>query len=360
MKYMSIATINFIALLSFLQINCKSEEQIIPPVEKPSIHPTITWTGDTIRNPYLNAQFILESIWGTDTNNIYATGWNGFGGRASLYQYDGQQWKAIKITTGEGGFIGSYVHLRKLDGSGKNDVWAIGLRGGYYGSSTDSSVAIHFDGKEWKEVLMPRCKDFLNSIKVFSPNNVYLGGSYGEIYYYDGTSFQKTYFDSTMDVLSIDGDGVNILAAGGELNGNYGVFSKLGSEPWKMIQYSRESDYARENTFGSTSIYHLGGGKYFTSDVGIYYYDGTHWSRVYSDGYYAFYWLRGTSANNVFALSNSFKLVHWNGMDWKPVNLPEGLDQKRIIAGLWTYKNNIYLSYQNTYSSAIIYKGSYQ
>lgn len=359
MKNISLITLLLIASFSLLQMDCKKEEQIIPPEDKPSVHPTIVWSADTIQNPYNGSQLFLTSIWGADTNDMYAVGHNERGGRAAMYHFDGLKWNSVVLTVGEGGFINSYISLIKIEGSGKNDIWAIGFRGSYYGSLIDSSLVLHYNGATWKEKEVPRGKYGYQGIKVISPNNVYFGGTNGQIIHYNGTGYEKAILDSTLDIISIGGDENNILVGGMRINKNYSVFSKQNNGSWQLIKTASEIEYAQSNSFGNYDFYPLGNGNAFVGGIGIYLLSGNSWKRIYDDQSYPFYSIKGTSPANIFAMSSFNRVVHWNGVDWKPILMPEGLSDRRSLQALWVDSKYVYLSYYYKYDQTIIFKGRY-
>jgi hypothetical protein len=353
-----------ILVITLLLTDCKNDPPVVPPIEPPPTHPTITWVADTIKNPYQGAQLLLRSLWGSDTNDVYAIGHNAWGGNASMYHFDGQQWSVIKVTQGEGGFIGSYVSFSKIDGSGKNDVWAVGSRGGYFGSLKDSSLVIHYDGSIWKEeLLVNRCKDDLQGLKVFGPNDVYMSGSYGEIYHYDGNEFHKTIVDSNL-ALRIAGDRQRLFVGGRTFSHSpseyISVYSKMNNEPWTLVAKASEIDYAQSKRFGYYDFYPAGGGKYFVGGEGIYTIQDTTWQLAYNKESLPFILLRGSSSNNVFALSQFRKILHWNGADWEQVNMPDGVTEAMLPLGIWVYDKSVFISVYYRTDINIIYRGSYQ
>ena len=352
---------SLVTIVLFTAVNCKKDPPVVPPVEKPPSHPTITWTADTIHNPYGNYQLILSSIWGSDINDVYAVGHNEYGGRASMFHFDGTQWNVVKITKGEGGFIGSSIDLLRIDGSGKNDVWAVGSRGSYNFSNVDSSLVIHYDGTTWKEVLMDRCKFSIQGLKVVSPNDVYLGGSYGEVYHYDGVTFTKSVLDTNL-IMNLGGDEQRMFIGGilwGKLNAYTSIYSKEKNSNWKLITSTTESEYYQKHFYGRNDFYPVGDGRYFTGGEGIYTIVDTVWTEVYNDMRYSFYLIRGTSSTNIFALSSNQRLAHWNGIDWKPVNMPERLNNYATY-GLWVHGKSIFINHAYSYDTNIIYRGRYE
>lgn len=351
-------TFIIIPSFSFLQMNCQDE----PPVEPPSppSHPTITWVADTIKNPYEASQLQLYSIWGSDTNDVYAIGHNSAGGRASLYHFDGKKWSSIKVTWGEGGFINSNVSFLKIEGSSKNDVWAVGSRGSYFGSNIDSSLVIRFDGSMWKEVEMERSKHGIQGLKVISSNNIYFSGTYGEIYHYNGSTFTKSVIDSNLTI-RLGGDNAGIVASGSAPfpNEYISVYIKETNGAWRLIKKTSYEEYYKYKNYGYRDFYPLGNGKYFAAGEGIYILDDTTWQTSYSQEDYPYVLLRGTSATNVFALSPFNRLLHWNGIDWKLLNIPKGLGDNPKFAGLWVTRNKIFISCLYSFDTNIIYRGTY-
>ena len=350
-------------LLSVYAITCRKEPPIVPPTLPPS-HPTISWVADTIHNPYGGSQLSLSSIWGSDTNDVYAIGFNGAGGNASLYHYDGKKWNVVKITQGEGGFIGSDVDFNNMDGSGKNDIWAVGSRGSYYGSNIDSSLVIHYDGSRWSEVLMQRCKSGMVSLKVLGPNDVYLGGAHGEVYHYDGSTFTKTILDTNVTI-SLGGDDNRIFAGGDTYYIDpavryVSVYSKLNGGPWLLLKTTSEVKFFQQRMFGYNDYFPLGGGNYFCGGEGVYLFSDSTWQLSYSQDDYTYGRIRGTGPTNVFAISAFNRLLHWDGADWKLLNIPEGLDNNPVFGGgLWVKGNKIFISCLYGFDVNIIYRGTY-
>ncbi len=358
-------TISFIllALFSFCSLSCKREASPVTPVLPPS-HPTITWVADTIRNPYAGSQLMLLSIWGSDTNDVYAIGHNSAGGDASLFHYDGKKWSVVKITQGEGGFIGSYVDFNNIEGSVKNDIWAVGSRGSYFGSTIDSSLVIHYDGSRWSEVQMQRCKSGMVSLKVLGMNDVYLGGAYGEVYHYDGSTFTETILDTNVTI-SLGGDDIRMFAGGDTYYIDpavryISVYSKLNGGPWHLLKTTSEAEYYQNRTYGYYDFFSLGGGRYFCGGEGVYLLSDSTWQLSYSQDDYSYGRIRGTGPANVFAISGSDRLLHWDGVDWKLLNIPPGLNESQQFGGgLWVKGNKIFISCLYGFDVNIIYRGTY-
>ncbi len=351
-----------ITIASLFFTTCKKEESVIPPADITPTHPTITWTADTIKNPYVGVQLLLESIWGSDTNDVYAVGHNAEGGSASMFHFNGQKWSSIKITKGEGGFIGSYVSFSEIDGSGKNDVWAVGSRGGYFGSNLDSSLVIHFDGTGWSEVSMSRCKFAIQRLKVLSSTNIYMTGSAGEVYHYDGLDFTKYVLDTNL-VLTLGGDANNMFVGGRSFllfpNEYISVYSMQKGNPWKRIKKITEVDYYKKNDFGFYDFYPRGDGKYFAVGNGVFTVSDSLWQIKYQKDTYQYIRLRGTAPSNIFALTQLNKIIHWNGVDWKQINNPPNVNSTQYLMGLWVKGNSIFVSATYTEGINIIYRGTY-
>ena len=357
--------ISLLAVVFVCILGCKKDgKEIITPPS--SSHPTIVWTADTIRNPFPGAQLTLYSIWGSDTNDVYAVGHDGYGGSSSLYHYDGSKWKVVVIVAADGGFIRSHIEPYKVSGSGKNDVWVVGSRGSYFYSQVDSSLAIHYDGATWSEVNMPRCKYSLLGIKVLSPNNVYLTGSRGEVYHYDGTSFTKTVLDPVLQIPSIDGneDYLVVGGVGGQDTSSWtycSVYVRNVLGEWRLVSKATDAEYYANQPFGVIGFYSPSAGSILAGGFKIFSLTGTNWSLLYKDNC-NYVQIDGTGPDNIFASSVNNQLVHWNGTDWKQLNLPEGVipnsDNTRLYA-VWVKDNKIFLTYWYKFDTNIIFRGTY-
>ncbi|KAA3660564.1 MAG: hypothetical protein DWQ10_06380 [Calditrichaeota bacterium] len=149
----------------------------------------LQWTVDTLfTENSLNT--VMYTIWGASKNDVWVGGFNDniYG---IMWHYDGKKWTAWQNPGIPGLSIG------EIWGFADDDIWAVGERRryanqGYPGASDRMSLIMHYDGYEWKEILIPEndVRAGLSSIGGAGPNDMYAGGANGTLYHYDGSKWK--------------------------------------------------------------------------------------------------------------------------------------------------------------------------
>lgn len=78
---------------------------------------------------------VLETVWGIDTSNVFAAGYEGSAGVVA--KYDGSKWAKATLPS-----VVSTIKLYSVWAAATNDIWAGGEKG----------TVLHFDGKSWLQV----------------------------------------------------------------------------------------------------------------------------------------------------------------------------------------------------------------
>ena len=120
----------------------------------------VRFDGATFKTQPLGAGVMINAIWGTSPNNVYAVGDKG-----AVYHHDGSYWKAAPSPGDR--------DLLAIWGTGPNNIFAVG------------NGIHHFDGKTWTVHLGSTIKE-LTSVWGSGPNNVFVAGYGGIIKHYDG------------------------------------------------------------------------------------------------------------------------------------------------------------------------------
>jgi hypothetical protein len=170
-----------------------------PPEDKIKDPRTYTWTIDTLAYPG-SMQTSMKSIWASSPADVYVVGHNerGYG---KMYHFDGTNWTDVKLSTAQGGQIDGAIDLFGIFGFNANDIYAVGER--IYinpfppPNFLDSSLIIHFDGAQWKEILIPRMRE-LAVVWGASANDIWASGYYGSLYHFNCGSWQTYLIDTTL------------------------------------------------------------------------------------------------------------------------------------------------------------------
>jgi hypothetical protein len=129
---------------------------------------------------------ILNSVWGSGLNNVFAVGNAG-----RIVRYDGAGWITMASPTNR--------TLVEVWGTSPSDVWAIG-----------DSVLVHYDGAEWASVPMTGVLASLRSAGGGAgwgsgPNDVYVASASGGIARYDGIAWSLLPVPTTNGVIAMTG-----------------------------------------------------------------------------------------------------------------------------------------------------------
>ena len=155
------------------------------------------WKIDTLAYPG-SYQTLMSDIYATSPENVYVVGHNSQG-VGVMWHYNGSEWEDVKLNISQGGSI---VRTIGLDGGiigfSEDNIWAVGRK---CFQGPDSSLIIHYDGKEWSEVPIKRQLG-LSSIGGDSPDNIWCGGYRQSLYHYDGNSWKPDSIDCPFPIMS--------------------------------------------------------------------------------------------------------------------------------------------------------------
>jgi hypothetical protein len=138
------------------------------------------------------AQFRIYGIAGVADNLAYAVGSGGFGGTLPIF-------KCTPASCTSEAHPGQSSRLLDVDGTGPDDVWAVGDRIGI------DPIVEHFDGSTWTVLTTPDVGS-ANAVTAVAPNDVWVGGSDGLIHW-DGSTW--TVYATPSDVLHLTGTASN-------------------------------------------------------------------------------------------------------------------------------------------------------
>lgn len=132
----------------------------------------------------------------------------------------------------------AYTLVRRMWGSGPNDVWAI-----LSGADLDETIW-HYDGNSWTTDGVFRSIEPA-SIFGFAPDNIWLGGHQGEIWHYNGSSWDPNTVLAATPNTTITWENIwgvnpnNVYAVGAfedhSLLNNNGVIAHFDGNSWGLL-----------------------------------------------------------------------------------------------------------------------------
>lgn len=190
--------ISLLLLLAILLSACTSEQA------KPATSTDGCWSQ--VPGPNIEAEFVdLTAIHAISANDAWAVGHTGTPGgdvsRTLTMHWNGVEWRTVSSPNGpnpEGGRNSLYA----VSASAPDNVWAVGAY--TTGGSQFRTLAMRWDGKEWRTVTTPRLGEYddeLKAVLALGPDDVWAVGSYlnnenedGRMYilHWDGTEWTRS------------------------------------------------------------------------------------------------------------------------------------------------------------------------
>jgi len=324
--------------LLFLSMCCK-DEPTKPPDEIIKNPREYVWTVDTLAYPG-SMQVYMKSIWASSPTDVYVVGHNerGFG---KMYHFNGISWTDVKLSTAQGGQIDGAIDLVDIIGFGSNDIYAVGEK--IYTNPApppnflDSSLIIHFDGTQWREIQIPRMRG-LASVWGANSQDVWADGYYGSLYHFDGLLWNRILIDTTLSFGNIFGLSpkdvyttcARILDKDNQRDSTQYLMYHFNSSSWSAIDSSYEFLGYYQERFGfnlwgtTTSIY--------SANQAVYKKTGSSWIPILNTGL-PFYSIFGTDDNNFFVGGYGNQIYHFNGTDW--FQFKQLSDATKFCTSIW-------------------------
>jgi hypothetical protein len=303
----------------------------------------LTWRVDTLAYPG-SFQTLLSDIWGSSAKDVYVVGSNS-NNRGLMWHFDGKSWTDVKLGVTQGGTIVGAIDLRDIYGFGANDIWAVGdhIRNNPNPPPNflDSSLLIHFDGGQWREIPTPEGRS-LTAIWGRSFNDLCIAGLNGTLFHYDGAAVKK---DSIPLAIPKDADPFyNVLSITGNAAGEvYMLLADFGGNRYFLLGRQNERWVVLDSTFffASSKLWMSSAGTLYVSGQSVYKRQEGTWNKIL-DGFNTLYsiGIHGTDDNNIFVVGRSNvepypgAIYHYNGNDWfnfQNLNIP-GF----VYAEVWT------------------------
>jgi hypothetical protein len=327
-------------------MDCKDDPPI-PPDNTPQLGKrNYTWTMDTIAYPG-SLQTLMSDIWGSSPNDVYIVGHNESPpGPGTMYRYDGIKWSVVNFHKASGGTIEGAMSLSGIYSFSKNDVWAVGNR--LYDNPNrppnflDSSLIIHYNGINWHEHKIEGGRGLL-TVWGTDSNNVWVGGLYGTLYHFDGTTFQKQSYRTDLSIATITGVNPQNVYIRAYLQGqpidSYFLLEKFNGVQWTLMDSTKPYPYTAH--FGTSYVWPVDTSTIYTAgEGGVFKKTAAGWEKVLDIGSEILASIRGNKGNNLFAVGRGM-IYHFNGEDWYKYN--QFLDQNIIWIKTWTDGNEVFI-----------------
>lgn len=298
---------------------------------------SFNWSIDTLSYPDAN-QTLLEDVWGSSLNNIYAVGFCTTV-RGTMWEHDGANWDPTALHSYYGGVIDGHFYINDVNGTSKDDVWAVGYlrKAGY---AEDSSLVVHFDGNQWSQIDTPPGFG-LTTVTSTDKDNVWLGGYYGTLFHYDGNKVVKlspplpdqcysTTFGYFKSIASSDRNNIYaIYFCFDDVTNSY--FIHYDGSQWQILDEFFYTDFKQLWLSPSGTIYSAGRKNVFE-------WSGSSWVSILNDFDFNFNSIYGTDDSNILIGGYNIStgqgdVRHFNGSNWE--RIPLDFDVTTVIFDIW-------------------------
>jgi len=319
------------------------EKSVEPPIKDPR---TYTWTIDTLAYPG-SFQTAMRDIWGSSPNNVYVVGHNDQGGLGKMFRFNGQEWKPVDLPFGAFGLSAIY-------GFGANNIYAVGQR--IYSNPNrppnflDSSLIIHFDGRQWREQRVQNGR-YLRTIWGSSPSELWAGGRTTTVFQYDGTTWKR---DSLPVIVQTDGffivEAFESTASGeafaiGNTHHNSTAttihyFFTRRQNRWVVVDSFFVAPGRIEWNWGRSDLWVSPSGTLYSCGRGVHRWNGSQWEMLF-DHPNLLTRMIGTSDNNIFVVGHLGTVLHYNGRDW--YQFQQFATVNNVLWGVWADEREVFV-----------------
>lgn len=330
---------------------------------------------------------VIDAMWGTNTNNIYAVG-------GEIFHFNGMFWKTVDV--------GSTEQMYDIWGTAENNLYVVGRNGtflqyngehwikietntnqtltGVWGSDPENiyiscraenagenGVILHYDGTSITSTEFP--DESLSDVWGTAPDNVYAISSKGTVFQYNGIVWRQKDSKTTEGINSITGSGANNIYVTNPLgtivhyNGSEWTPHNLDGTIWGVLAISSKEVFAAGTagamftydgtkwttlSSGKSDIYHDiwgdGAGNVYIApsnvrnEATVLHYDGTAWNTEGTTG--SFKGIHGTSKNNIYAVGDNHTTRYYDGIKW--TDIYNGENTTNLLSIWGTGDNNVY------------------
>lgn len=210
-----------------------------------------------------------------------------------------------------------------LCGFGPSDIFAVGSQQTQPYDQA-ASLILHFNGSQWTEY--PVEGSYLRSVRGTGPTNVWAGGWLGTLFHFDGVKWNKINAGSTLcyyDFAFWDGKTYALAYTLDEqpLDSTWYYFLSWNGEAWDTPNSYLTIRDQGQPPFRIGSLTTIDGklyssGSNLSDGPMVFEYTGKAWNVVFS-GNPGIAKIFGTDRNNIWGVSASGTLYHYDGNRWK-------------------------------------------
>jgi hypothetical protein len=313
------------------------------------------WTVDTLY--FQNGgQTLMQDIWGSSPTNVYAVGHEASGGGAPMWHYNGISWKPVGLVPFYGGIIDGPFSLSAIYGFDSTHIYAVGERAYQTFSDKppyflDSSFIIQFDGTTWKEANIIR-KRRLSTIHGSSPQNIWCGGTDYSLYHYNGEEwipdsvsilFPPSFY-AIVNGIHVSNNEVYLLVCGLRITDGVMRYSILenASDRFTVIDSFTIGEGQWQYRWGPNKFWESPSGRlYSCGGEGVYMLNGKQWENKLKTAK-RIERIFGTGDNNIFAVGDAGAIYHYNGIDWKIMEISS--IKNLLHAGVWCTEDEVFIT----------------
>lgn len=254
----------------------------------------IHWNGTEWVEFTTNFSAKLEAIWGTSSDDIFVAGSIQSSYKCTgIYHWDGTNW-TLQYEYGSG--FSCLFNLEKI-----RAIWGI-----------DSGAAIAvgtmgmmvWDGHSWTH--QENGINNLMCVYGFSSGPIFVGGSTGRIYYFNGVNWTETPTGTTENIYTIWGNSPNQVFAAGTA----GILLVWTGSQWIPLSTGTRRSLAGVFQVDANNIFAVG------EKGTILCWNTQKWTEMQSGTISDLKSVWGTSSENMYSVGTQGIILHWDGKVW--------------------------------------------
>jgi hypothetical protein len=274
-----------------------------------------------------------------------------------MWHFDGSRWSKVNLLPPLGGKIPGPFSLTAIYGFDSTNIYAVGERiyqifSNNTNKLTDSSFVIHYDGISWTEIQLPKRLRRLTAIHGSSNSNIWVGESNGRSYHFDGVRWS---IDSS-SLKYLRGDNtpiIDVVTNIGTTLASSATYGNDGSDlSYQLLSFENDSWKIIDSvTAGvSTNLYRWGFRFLAIKNSheilscgygGVYQLMDRVWEKKLNSSF-PIGQITGTRKEHIFAVGFNKSVFHFNGIDWKSIEIPG--NPQWSLSGVWCTEQEVFIS----------------
>jgi len=334
-------------------------DPIIPKLKDPR---TYKWTIDTVYytpGPQSSGQTIITSIWGMSDTLVYAVGHDMWNGHGAIWKFHDNRWERIILLASEGGPLPTGFLLSTIKGFAENDIYAFGaVYSSWVGGGGWVAMIIHFDGKQWTEIEVPKGGGQIIYAAAVSPSRIYCGGMRGELFTYDGLNWTlDTLINNVYPQLPIIVNTVGVSKDNSVYIQPFLHNSKSGADYYEFLKYKDRGTTLIDSAlnippWGGRWFWQSNEGTIFSCGVGgIYRFIENKWQNIYSADLVRR--VTGSREDHMFAVGGDGTVYFHDGNGWSSIYM--NINLPKNVYGIWCSDNQVFITFYDAGKSFILH-----